>query len=146
MLCGFILEKWLSLIHNDYVLEINLTVIGSFLIFYVAETFKLSGILTLVALGLYMSMSGKTGISAHSLHALHYIWGYIGFLAETLIFMFAGVIMGGIIKEDEKANLLYTADIGYIIVAYFILLIIRFICIIIFFPCLKRMGYGLDFK
>ena len=94
-----------------------------------------------------MSVAGKTGISAHSLHALHYIWGYIGFIAETLIFMFAGVIMGGLLREDiENKFLVMEKDIPLIFVCYIVLHIIRFFSIMLFFPCLSRMGYGLDIK
>ena len=83
-----------------------MTIIFAYLIFYVAESIKCSGILALVALGLYMSKTGKTGFSTDSEHAVHYIWGYIGFMAETLIFIFAGVIMGNMIKTDvDSANI-----------------------------------------
>jgi NhaP-type Na+/H+ or K+/H+ antiporter len=92
-----------------------------------------------------MSYVGKTGISAHSVHALHYIWGYIGFVAETLIFMFAGVIMGSLIQEDRTAGYIQlNYDIGLIFACYVILHVIRFVCIMTFYPCLSRMGYGLD--
>mgnify|MGYP006091504959 CR=1 FL=1 len=69
--------------------------------FYIAEflsgeesKFKLSGILALVTFGLYMSYSGKTQISSESQHALHHIWGYIGFAAESIIFILSGIIIG----------------------------------------------------
>lgn len=63
---------------------------------FVAENTSLhvSGILAIVALGLYMTHSGKTGISAESEHALHHVWGYVGYAAETLIFMLAGMVIG----------------------------------------------------
>ena len=47
-----------------------------------------------MALGLYMTNSGKTRISAESEHSVHHVWGYFGFIAETLIFILTGVIMG----------------------------------------------------
>jgi NhaP-type Na+/H+ or K+/H+ antiporter len=64
--------------------------------FYFSEFTKLhfSGILALVSLGLYMTYSGKTKISIESQHALHHVWGYVGFIAETLIFMLSGIIIG----------------------------------------------------
>jgi len=53
-----------------------------------------SGILAIVSLGLYMTNTGKTKISAESEHAVHHVWGYIGFVAETVIFIVSGIIMG----------------------------------------------------
>lgn len=48
---------WLKHTYNNFILEINLTIVGSYLVFYFAETFKISGILALVGLGLYMTKS-----------------------------------------------------------------------------------------
>jgi len=53
-----------------------------------------SGILAIVFLGLYMTNTGKTRISAESEHAVHNVWSYIGFVAETVIFILTGIIMG----------------------------------------------------
>ena len=41
-----------------------------------------------------MTRSGKYRISAESEHAVHHVWGYIGFVAETVIFILTGLIMG----------------------------------------------------
>jgi NhaP-type Na+/H+ or K+/H+ antiporter len=93
---GLFVSFMLSKIHNNYVLEVNTTIVACYIMFYLAEFTALhcSGILALVALGLFMSYSGKTKISAESEHALHHVWGYVGFIAETLIFILSGVIIG----------------------------------------------------
>jgi len=92
VLASFILTK----IFNNFVLEVNTTIVVCYVMFYFAEFTNLgfSGILSLVAFGLYMTYSGKTKISIESQHALHHVWGYIGFAAETLIFILSGVIIG----------------------------------------------------
>jgi sodium/hydrogen exchanger 10/11 len=131
---------WILYTFNDYVLETNLTIVASYMLFYTAESLKCSGILAIVTFGIQMSYAGKFAISPESHHANHHIWGYLGFMAETLIFMFAGVIMGGVIKEDVE--LIKGKDVGLAIAAWFILLIIRYICIFLFYPCLSRLGYG----
>ena len=78
-------------------MEANLTVCLPYLCFYVAEHEKVhvSGILALVAMGLYMSGAGKTTISSDSEHSIHAIWGYIGFTAESIIFLLTGFVLGG---------------------------------------------------
>ena len=93
---GYILRVILSRIYNDATLEMNATVFMCYILFYLSENTKLhvSGILAIVALGLYMTTSGKTRISHHSMHTVHGIWGYIGFVSETVIFIVSGVIMG----------------------------------------------------
>lgn len=96
MLFGVIASYILTKIFNNFVLEVNTTIVICYIMFYLAEFVELgfSGILSLVAFGLYMTYSGKTKISVESQHALHHVWGYIGFAAETLIFILSGIIIG----------------------------------------------------
>jgi len=73
---GIILSWVLKYIHNDSVLECNSTIVCCYLVFYIAEGTPLhvSGILALVALGLYMTRGGKTNISVNSEASLHHVW------------------------------------------------------------------------
>ena len=114
--------------------------------FYVAEStyLKVSGILALVALGLYMTNSGKTRISAQSEHAVHHVWGYFGFIAETLIFILTGVIMGE--RATDENTMINYQDYLKCIAAYIMLHVIRFLMIFIFWPLLSRLGYGMSFN
>jgi len=63
---GIIASQLLRRIHNNFVLEVNTTIFTAYLVFFIAEVtpIHVSGILALVALGLYMTKSGKTRISA----------------------------------------------------------------------------------
>ena len=64
LVIGLIMSFWLKRIIRDSVLSVNITFIGAYLCFYIAEfTFmKVSGILSIVTLGLYMSAVGKRKI------------------------------------------------------------------------------------
>jgi len=89
-----------------------------------------------------MTKSGKTRISAQSEHAVHHVWSYIGFIAETIIFILSGLIMG------ERA-IMPELKLGWIDVVkllfgtYPLLHIIRLAVFLMFWPILKRLGYGL---
>ena len=150
ILCGVIVSWILHRIHNKAVLEVNTTFVASYLVFYIAEgtDVHVSGILALVFLGFYMSNSGKVNISAHSLHALHYVWGYIGFMAETIIFILSGMVMGVRLSSgnDSHAHKLDGSDFGKVVANYLILHVIRFGMITLFWPILKRLGYGMEFR
>lgn len=61
----FLLQR----IHNQPIMEANLTVCMPYIVFYIAEhhTIHVSGILALVAMGLFMAKKGRaTGISIES--------------------------------------------------------------------------------
>jgi len=127
------------------VLEINCTVSISYLLFYLAESTSLhvSGIIAIVVMGLYMTNIGKTRISSGSTHAVHHVWSYIGFIAETVIFIVSGIIMGQKAMADNEIG---TDDYLKLCGIYIVLHFIRFFCILLFWPCLRRMGYGMSFK
>ncbi len=76
---GTIMSYWLKNIIRDSVLSVNATFVGAFLCFWAAEftDLKVSGILSIVTLGLYMSAVGKRKIYADSEHDLHSVWAYI---------------------------------------------------------------------
>jgi NhaP-type Na+/H+ or K+/H+ antiporter len=66
----------------------------AYLCFFVCEQMAgASGILAIVVLGLYMTNRGKTRISVESEEMMHNLWSYIGYIAETAIFLLAGFIM-----------------------------------------------------
>ena len=142
---GFVLSQILKRIHNNGTLEANATVFVSYLIFFLAEgtTLHVSGILSIVTLGLYMTNSGKNQISRESEHAVHHVWGFIGFVAETVIFIVTGVILGTrFLGENDLTYIDYLKTLGIYVVLHFI----RFFCIFLHWPALMRMGYGMSFK
>ncbi len=126
-------------------LEVNITVFGSYLLFYMSQDtiLDVSGILALVAMGLYMTNKGKYRISKESEEAVHHVWSYLAFIAETTIFLLAGLIIG--IKTLTSSHITYK-DYLLCLALYVFLHLIRFVSILIFWPCLRKMGYGLTFK
>lgn len=133
-------------IHNNGTLEANATVFVSYLVFFLAEgtSLHVSGILAIVTLGLYMTNSGKNQISRESEHAVHHVWGFIGFVAETVIFIVTGVILGTRLfgTNTDLTYIDYLKTLGI----YVVLHIIRFVCIFIHWPFLIKMGYGMSFN
>ena len=100
---GIVMAFILSRIHNQPIMEANVTVCMPYILFYTAEhhSVHVSGILALVAMGLYMTNIGRMGISTESVKAIEHIWHYIGFVAETLIFMLTGIVLGAeFVKES----------------------------------------------
>jgi len=102
---GIILSFWLDKIMKDSTLGITITVGMAYLVFFLCEELpvQFSGILGLVTLGLYMSAFGKVKISARIEHTLHSVIGWTQYVAETLIFLLTGVIVGiNIFSSDSS--------------------------------------------
>lgn len=141
---GYIVNYLIKRILNNLVLEFNLTLVSAYLIFYAAEDspLKVSGILSLVFLGLYMTISRRTAISVDSEAGVHHIWSYLGFLAETAIFCAAGVFIGTKLLDSN----IFWQDYLKLLALWVLLQLIRFIAILTLWPILRKLGYGLSFK
>ena len=63
-LIGVIISLWLKFVINDSILSTNITFFAAYFCYYIAEYsfLKVSGILSIVVLGLYMASVGKYNI------------------------------------------------------------------------------------
>ena len=102
---------------------------------------EFSGVLAVVAFGLYMSTQ-RTSISVFSEKSVHDFWSFGCFVAETAIFAVSGIIIGSKIIEDGATWMYLLKLFGL----YFLLHIIRFLICIILWPLLRKTGYGLTFR
>jgi len=76
VVAGMVTAWVLKHLFHDPVLEVNTTLVSCYVVFYIAEgtALHVSGILALVALGLYMTKSGKNNISGSSEASVHHVW------------------------------------------------------------------------
>jgi NhaP-type Na+/H+ or K+/H+ antiporter/CRP-like cAMP-binding protein len=140
VIVGYIIIAWVKKVFNDALVEITVIVAAAYMTFYVAEHFlHVSGVLGLVALGLLMASVGRTRISPEVEHFLHEFWELFAFIANTLIFLIVGVVISN--------NIVFTAnDFLILILLYISIHIVRAIVIAMFFPIMKKAGYGLSKK
>ncbi len=140
LVIGYIIIAWVKKVFNDALVEITVIVAAAYMTFYIAEHFlHVSGVLGLVSLGLLMASAGRTRISPEVEHFLHEFWELFAFIANTLIFLIVGVVISD--------NIVFTAnDFIVLIILYIGIHIVRAIVITIFFPVMKKAGYGLSKK
>ncbi|KAK4264107.1 hypothetical protein QN277_029441 [Acacia crassicarpa] len=137
---------WLGFIFNDTVIEITLTLAVSYIAFYTAqEGTDISGVLTVMTLGMFYSAFARTAFKGDGQQSLHHFWEMVAYIANTLIFILSGVLIAeGILHgynvfADGKswANLF---------LLYVYVQASRCIVVGILFPFLRYFGYGLDWK
>lgn len=86
---------WLQRIVKDDIQSITVTFFTCYLSFFVAEMYLgVSGILSIVVLGLLMGMFGAVRINPESMHAIHSILSFAQYSLETLIFIITGLYIG----------------------------------------------------
>ncbi len=144
LLIGWLTIGWVKRAFNDAMIEINVIVVAAFLTFFIAEYFfHVSGVLGLVALGLVMASIGRTRISPEVEHFLHEFWELAAFIANTLIFIIVGVVIAEQAVFSGKVNGKDFIILGLI---YIGIHVVRAIVLFIFYPAMKRIGYGLPVK
>ena len=102
---------------NDYLLETVLTIVLAYGTYFLAELIHVSGIIAIVAAGLLVGNYGqRVALSPSSKIAVGLSWELLGFIANSLIFLFVGLQ----IKATKFEN-----DLGVVAVAIAAVLLSR---------------------
>lgn len=134
---GIITVAWVGRVFNDPIIEISLSVVAAYLVFFIAERLHLSGVVALVTLAFVFAGTGRTRISPEVAGFLHHFWEVMAHVANTVIFLLVGILIAARVPLDQpdlwwSLALLYPA-----------LLLIRAATIGALLPLLKRLGIGL---
>ncbi|KAF5449949.1 hypothetical protein F2P56_030342 [Juglans regia] len=143
---GIISILWLGVIFNDTVIEITLTLAVSYVAYFIGqEAVDVSGVLTVMTLGMFYAAVAKTAFKGDGQQSLHHFWEMVAYIANTLIFILSGVIIAeGILDGDNNFKNGYSW--AYLILLYVYVQVSRFIVVGVLYPFLRYFGYGLDWK
>ncbi len=149
-LCGLILGRiileFMKLVWDDAMLLSALTVIAAWGAYFLGDITQSSGVLSVVCIGIYLGGNCKPHISAEAHASLVKFWQTIEFGANTMVFVFAGaVITHKVLGVDTTTNFTPT-DFGMLLVLFIALNLIRAVAVIIQWPALAVMGYGMEWK
>lgn len=74
----FIVILWLKLIVRDDILNNSITFAACYFTFFISEFyFEVSGIISIVTLGVMMGKYGKVKMNPESEHSVHAVWSFI---------------------------------------------------------------------
>jgi NhaP-type Na+/H+ or K+/H+ antiporter len=137
VLLGVVAILWVRKVFNDPLIEVTVILVTSFAVFFICEHFfHVSGVLGLVAFGIVMAGVGKTRISPEVEHFMHEFWELIAFVANVIIFIVVGVVIAQ--KVDPTGW-----DFAILGLVYLIIHLVRAINMGIFYPLMRKAGYGL---
>ena len=137
---GLIAILWVRKVFNDPLIEITVVLVASYAVFFVCEHFfHVSGVLGLVALGIVMAGVGRTRISPEVEHFMHEFWEFTAFAANVIIFIVVGVVIA---QKAEPTGM----DFLILFLVYVIIHVVRAINMGMFYPFMKKAGYGLPGK
>jgi NhaP-type Na+/H+ or K+/H+ antiporter/CRP-like cAMP-binding protein len=120
---------------NDPMVEITMTIIIAYLSMIVAEALlHVSGVLAVVAAGLYVGRMGRTRISPEVMHFLHQFWELLSYIANTLIFFVVGIVIAAQIEHAGWTDLLLVLG------TYGGIVVLRFCVTFLFRPLMGVVG------
>ena len=91
---GIIVTRLLRLI-EDHLIEMTVTVSVAYGVYLLAVMLHTSGLLAVVGAGLVLGSYGRrTGMSERASDTAHDIWEFIGYIANSLLFLLLGVQIG----------------------------------------------------
>lgn len=106
--------------------DIVLTLVTPYLMYYFAEYFHFSGVLAVVVGGLFLSSKRQSMLTYKSrVHGIN-VWGNLVFVMNGLIFLFIGLQLPSIVNQLGETSL--PRAIGYGLAISFVLIITRFLC------------------
>src|SRR5215475_11791209 len=80
---------------DDSLIAMSVTFSTAYGVYLLGEALHTSGLLAVVAAGLVIGSSGRrTGRSEHTQEAVHAVWEFIGYLANSLLFLLLGIEIG----------------------------------------------------
>ena len=96
LMFGFIASFFIKRISSNGVLVVTIMIIFCYSIYMIMEftLIKVSGIVALVTFGIFMGAFGKAHLVGEASAAMDSFWTYAVFIAETSIFLIAGVLVG----------------------------------------------------
>ncbi|KAL5554424.1 hypothetical protein UlMin_041825 [Ulmus minor] len=143
---GIVSVLWLRFIFNDTVIEITLTLAVSYVAYFTAqEGADVSGVLTVMTLGMFYAAAARTAFKGDGQQSLHHFWEMVAYIANTLIFVLSGVVIAeGILEGND--TLRNGNSWAYLVLLYVYVQVSRLIVVGVLFPFLRYFGYGLDWK
>jgi monovalent cation/hydrogen antiporter len=119
----YAIHRWLPTTPS---IDIVLSFLAPYCMYYFAERFHFSGVLAVVSGGLFLSYRRQTMLSHLSRVQGTNVWSTVGFVLNGIIFMLIGLQLPSIIAQLENIQL--GEAIGYGLLISFVLIIARMLC------------------
>lgn len=133
-ICLWVVAK----VKGDSNLQNSIIILCSYLNFLIAESLlHVSGVIALVAYGLAISYYGKLELNKNINTFVGEFWELAAYIANTLIFIIVGIVIALKVKITLH-------NVIVLLVVYVGIMAIRLVTVFIFFPLMRRLGYGLD--
>lgn len=135
---GWLCLWFITRSQSDAIMQNSAILVSAYLTFFLAQSYMdVSGVIALVGYGLVIAYYGRPRIAPDVNRFMQEFWELATYMANTLIFILVGVV----IALQVHATLM---DFVVLILVYIGINVVRMLMIAIFYPVMKRSGYGLS--
>ena len=132
---------------RDAMIEVVLILTSSYTMFITASGLAYSsGVLAIVTGSLILADLGRLSVTGEGAQITKYTWEVLEYVANSLVFYLAGTIIGIRIATAAGSSDITGKELGWAILLYFALLVIRGIIIAIAYPLMRRSIYSFSWK
>mmetsp|Transcript_252 Transcript_252/g.540 ORF Transcript_252/g.540 Transcript_252/m.540 type:complete len:934 (-) Transcript_252:70-2871(-) len=129
--------------HSDAMIQVVVTIFCGYLAFFLAESeIHTSGVITTVTAGFVIAYSAHPRFVSRETFTI--VWETIEFVGNTVIFFLAGLIFTNNVLA--RWSFIGLADVGWLFVLYFALMVIRALMVLFFWVPLNLVGSPLNWK
>lgn len=137
----------IKFIQNDGVLELSVAILAAFTIFYLGDVvFGVSSVLAVVTFGLLTSWFGRYAFTrgVAQLNAATVSW--LSWIATSLLFALSAVIIHFLTVAQAGGAASVGQNYADLAILYVTIHVVRALALLLAWPLVSRMGYGLTFK
>ena len=148
---GMISLPILKRVTHYHKILVVMTFFVAYLTFFLSEStffgIRVSGILALVILGLYLKAKLRARLDSHAEENVEIVWHFSAFILETLLFLLTGLYLGEFFQNNDPNGFVISwGDFGKLIAFNILLIMIRGIVNCILWPVLNIIGYTITWK
>lgn len=137
---------WIKRIVRDDVLTMNLILVSCYLTFFISEFYlEVSGIISIVTLGVLMGKFGRVNMNPDSEHSIHTVLTFLQYSFETCLFIITGTFIGKEVIGDGLSTITQS-DFIKMIVFFFLMTFSRFIMLFMMKSSLNKTGWEISNK
>ncbi|CAN0911536.1 Sodium/hydrogen exchanger 7 [Linum grandiflorum] len=137
----------LAFISSDTAMEMALTLGVSYVAYFTAQVAAdVSGILTVMSLGMFCAIAAKIAFNGDGLKGLHNFWELVAYIANTVVFILSGVLIAESVLQRDHTFHSHGISWGYLLLLYVFVQVSRFVVVLALYPLLRYFGTGLDWK
>lgn len=131
---------FITRVNSEEMIQNSVMILSAYLVFILSQYYLgFSGVIALVAFGLTVAYVGKPRFKPQVNSFMGSFWDLLTYIANTLIFILVGLVIA------EKVDFSW-ANFGILLLVYIGLNIFRYATIMLLYPIMKRLGYGLNKK